>query len=110
MRWYLVANIPLVVAIFLLPHYHLFLWGSLGISASLAVFVGAAKNRPAHRRAWLAIAISLATFVSGDISYDVLTRFLHESNCFVPVAPGGNTAVQIGRVSRVTGFCRFQND
>ena len=86
MRCYLVANIPLVVATFALPHYHLFLWGALGMSASVAVFVGAVKNRPRHRLAWIAIAGSLATFVSGDISYDVLTRVLHESNPFPSVA------------------------
>src|SRR6202035_5874070 len=86
MRWYLVANIPLVVATFALPHYHLFLWGALGLSASGAVFLGTAKNRPPHRLAWIAIAVSLATFVSGDISYDALTRVFHESNPFPSVA------------------------
>ena len=49
MRCYLVANIPLVVATFALPRYHLFLWGSMGVSASVAVFFGAVKNRPRHR-------------------------------------------------------------
>jgi diguanylate cyclase (GGDEF)-like protein/PAS domain S-box-containing protein len=86
MRCYLVAIAPLVLATFALPQYHLFLWGSLGLSASVAVFVGAVKHRPQHRLAWFAIAASLATFVSGDISYDVLTRVLHQSNPFPSVA------------------------
>ena len=86
MRCYLGANVPLVVATFALPEYHLFLWGSLGVGASVAVFVGVVKNRPQHRLAWIAIAASLATFVSGDISYDVLTRVLHESNPFPSIA------------------------
>lgn len=86
MRCYLLANVPLVVATFALPEYHLFLWGSLGVGASVAVFVGVVQNRPQHRLAWIAIAASLATFVSGDISYDVLTRVLHESNPFPSIA------------------------
>jgi hypothetical protein len=44
MRWYLVANVPLVVAVFALPLYHLEPWGLLGLSAAAAVFVGTVKN------------------------------------------------------------------
>jgi diguanylate cyclase (GGDEF)-like protein/PAS domain S-box-containing protein len=86
MRGYLVACVPLVVATFALPGYHLVLWGMLGLSASAAVAVGAVMNRPQPRHPWLLVAAALATFVTGDIAYDVLTSILHESNPFPSIA------------------------
>src|ERR1700728_2898883 len=86
MRTYLAANVPLVAAVFALPRYHLYLWGSMAMGASAAVFVGAVKNRPQRRLAWLLVGAGLATFAAGDISYDFLTRILHESNPFPSIA------------------------
>ncbi len=79
-------NAPLVVAIFLLPQYHLYLWGLLSLGSAAAIVVGVARNRPTHPVAWLFVVAGVATFASGDITYDVLTRLLHRSNPFPSLA------------------------
>jgi diguanylate cyclase (GGDEF)-like protein/PAS domain S-box-containing protein len=83
---YLAANVPLVGLIFLFPQYHTFLWGSMGCGATAAVVVGTIRNRPRQKLAWILIALGLATFISGDITYDVLTRYMHENNPFPSLA------------------------
>ena len=85
-RAYLTANVPLVALIFLLPQYHTFLWGSMGLGASVAVIVGTVKNRPLYKLPWILIAMALGSFISGDITYDILTKYLHESNPFPSLA------------------------
>jgi diguanylate cyclase (GGDEF)-like protein/PAS domain S-box-containing protein len=88
-RWhwlYLLANVPLVIAIFALPRYHTYLWGSMGICSTVAILVGALKNRPARRAPWILVAMAQFAFISGGITYDVLTKFLHESNPFPSIA------------------------
>ena len=77
---------PLVAAVFLLPRYHVYLWGLLGLGSAAAIVVGVIRNRPAHRVAWLCVALAVTTFAAGDITYDVLTEFLHQSNPFPSVA------------------------
>jgi diguanylate cyclase (GGDEF)-like protein/PAS domain S-box-containing protein len=83
---YVGANVPLVIAVLLFPRYHTFLWGSLGIGAAVAVAVGVGRNRPSHRAPWIFVSFALATFASGDIVYDVLTKLLHQSNPFPSIA------------------------
>lgn len=83
---YLVAALPLAVASFALPRYHLVVWGLLGWSASAAVLLGVHRNRPARRLPWVLIAVALAAFVAGDMAYDVLTQVLHRHNPFPSVA------------------------
>src|SRR5579863_4919015 len=83
---YLAANVPLVVVIYLLPRYHVYLWGLLGVGAAAAVVTGIVRNRPAHPIAWLCVALALATFASGDITYDVETEFFHQVNPFPSLA------------------------
>jgi diguanylate cyclase (GGDEF)-like protein/PAS domain S-box-containing protein len=83
---YLLANVPLVALIFLFLPYHTFLWGAMGWGASAAVVLGTVKNRPRHTLPWILVAMALGTFISGDITYDVLTKYLHESNPFPSVA------------------------
>jgi diguanylate cyclase (GGDEF)-like protein/PAS domain S-box-containing protein len=85
-RGYLAANVPLVVLIFLFPDYHTFLWGSMGLGASAAVIYGTVKNRPRYKTPWILIGMALGTFISGDITYDILTRYLHEANPFPSIA------------------------
>ncbi len=85
-RAYLAANVPLVALIFLFLHYHTFLWGSMGLGATAAVVVGTVKNRPRHKLPWILVAAALGTFISGDITYDVLTIYLHENNPFPSLA------------------------
>ncbi len=83
---YLGLNLPLVVAIFALPHLHLYLWGLLGMGSVAAIVVGVLRNRPTHPMAWLLLALGVTTFATGDITYDVLTKFLHEQNPFPSLA------------------------
>ena len=88
-RWhwlYLFANAPLVVAIVEHPHDHLYLWGSIGLCSAVAIVVGVLKNRPARRAPWLFIAIAQCAFVSGGVTYDFLTRYLHENKPFPSTA------------------------
>ncbi len=88
-RWhwlYLVANVPLVAAIFALPRDHTYLWGAMGICSTLAIVVGVAKNKPARRAPWILIAIAQFAFITGGIAYDVLTKVLHENNPFPSIA------------------------
>ena len=85
-RAYLAANVPLVALIFLLPQYHSFLWGSMGLGAVAGVVVGTVKNRPRYKLPWILIAMALGSFITGDISYDVSTKYLHEANPFPSLA------------------------
>jgi diguanylate cyclase (GGDEF)-like protein/PAS domain S-box-containing protein len=83
---YLGLNAPLIAIIFLLPNYHVYLWGLLGLGSAAAMVVGVVDNRPAHRIAWLLLILGVSTFASGDVTYDVLTKFLHEQNPFPSLA------------------------
>ena len=85
-RAYLLANIPLIAAIFLVPRYHTYLWGLMGFAAAGAVVVGVVKHRPTHPLAWILVALALVAFISGDVTYDVLTLFLHRVNPFPSAA------------------------
>lgn len=83
---YLGANIPLIVVVFLLPHLHVYLWGLLGVGSAGAMIVGVVRNKPAHRMAWVLLILGVGTFAAGDITYDVLTEFLHQANPFPSIA------------------------
>lgn len=88
-RWayiYLAANVPLAVAIFVFLPYHTFLWGAMGWGAVAAVIAGTARNRPRRRLPWVLVGIGLGCFITGDITYDVLTKYLHERNPFPSLA------------------------
>lgn len=83
---YLGLNVPLVVTVFLLPKYHVYLWGVLSLGSAAAIVVGVIRNHPAHRLAWLIIVVGVTTFAMGDISYDILTGVLHQPNPFPSIA------------------------
>jgi diguanylate cyclase (GGDEF)-like protein/PAS domain S-box-containing protein len=83
---YLGANVPLVIAVFALPEYHTYLWGLLGLGSAAAVTVGVVRNQPSRRWPWLCISLAIAAFASGDITYDILTKVLGESNPFPSIA------------------------
>jgi len=83
---YLGINVPLVAAIFSFPQYHLYLWGLLALGSTAAIIVGIVRNAPTHRMAWIFVALGVAMFASGDITYDVLTRIFHELNPFPSLA------------------------
>jgi diguanylate cyclase (GGDEF)-like protein/PAS domain S-box-containing protein len=83
---YVGSNVPLVVLIYCLPRYHVYLWGLLGLGSAVAIVVGIVRNQPTHRAAWVLVAFGVTVFAFGDITYDVLTEFMHESNPYPSVA------------------------
>ncbi len=83
---YVALNVPLVTTVYLFPKEHVYLWGLLGVGSALAIVYGIARNRPARRSAWVVIAMGVATFAVGDITYDVLTEFMHEVNPYPSLA------------------------
>jgi diguanylate cyclase (GGDEF)-like protein/PAS domain S-box-containing protein len=83
---YLAINLPLVAAIFAFPNYHVYLWGSMALGSAAAIVLGIIRNQPTRRPAWVFVALGVTTFAMGDISYDVLTEFLHERNPFPSIA------------------------
>jgi diguanylate cyclase (GGDEF)-like protein/PAS domain S-box-containing protein len=83
---YLIINAPLVAAVFWLPQYHVYLWGLLGLGSAAAMVVGIIRSQPTRRAAWVVVALGVTTFAVGDISYDVLTEFMHENNPFPSIA------------------------
>ncbi|HYT38016.1 MAG TPA: PAS domain S-box protein, partial [Acidimicrobiia bacterium] len=50
--------------------------------------MGTLRNRPSRRLPWLLVALALATFVTGDVLYDLLTDVLGQANPFPSVADG----------------------
>ncbi len=58
----------------------------MGLCSTVAIVVGELKNRPARRAPWILVAIAQFVFVSGGVTYDVLTKFLHENNRFPSIA------------------------
>ena len=79
---------PLVVTYFALPAYHLWIWGTIGMAASIAVLTGAMRNQPRRRLPWVLVAFALAAFAAGDTTYNVLTQYFHEANPFPSLADG----------------------
>jgi diguanylate cyclase (GGDEF)-like protein/PAS domain S-box-containing protein len=86
-QWvYVGLNVPLVAAIYCFPHVHVYLWGALGLGSAIAILSGILRHRPTGRSAWVVIALGVTTFALGDISYDVLTEFMHQRNPFPSIA------------------------
>ena len=61
----------LAVTYFLVPAWHVPLWGALGLSTVAAIAVGARCNRPARPLAWCLLAAGALSFISGDLIYKV---------------------------------------
>lgn len=87
-RVYVIANVPLTVAIFAFPRYHTVLWGLLGFGASAAVVIGLVRDRATRPLPWVLVALALATFAAGDTVYNLLTTVFHLDNPFPSAADG----------------------
>jgi diguanylate cyclase (GGDEF)-like protein/PAS domain S-box-containing protein len=83
---YVALNVPLVTAVYLFPKEHVYLWGLLGVGSAAAIVFGIVRNQPERRSAWVVIAMGVLTFAAGDITYDVLTEFVHEVNPYPSLA------------------------
>lgn len=64
----------LAVAYFTVPGAESTAWGLLGLSSVLAIVTGMVINRPARRLPWLLLAGANACFITGQLSFAVLTQ------------------------------------
>ena len=62
------------------------LWAAIGLCSVLATVVGIRCNRPRLRLPWYLVAAGSATFIAGDMTYDVLTRVFGYDNPFPSAA------------------------
>src|SRR6202034_1784326 len=85
-----------------------YLWGSLSLGSAVAIIVGMIRNRPIHPGAWLCIVFGVTTFAVGDISYDVLTKFFHESNPFPSIADAFYLATYVFLATGLISMVRFR--
>ena len=85
-RVYVLANAGLTVAIFAFPQWHAELWSMLGFGAAAAVVVGVVRNRTPRPLPWVLLALALATFAAGDLTYDLLTSVFHFQDPFPSLA------------------------
>jgi diguanylate cyclase (GGDEF)-like protein/PAS domain S-box-containing protein len=76
----------LAVLYFLLPGWHVPLWGALGLSAVAAIAVGARRHHPARPLAWYLLAAGVLSFITGDLIYKVSNEILHIEPPFPSVA------------------------
>jgi diguanylate cyclase (GGDEF)-like protein/PAS domain S-box-containing protein len=83
---FLFGETALAVAYFRFPDQHLLWWSPIGLAAVVATVVGARFHRPARRAAWYLLAAAEFCFISGDISYQILTGPLGEDNPFPSIA------------------------
>ncbi len=71
---------------FAAPSWHIVVWTAIGISGSAAVAVGIVRNAPRRKAPWVLLSMGLLAFISGDFSYDLLTRVLGQEDPFPSVA------------------------
>ena len=83
---YLGMNVPLTAAIFSFPSHHRVLWSLLGFGAAAAVVTGMVRNNAPRRLPWALLAVALATFAAGDLTYDLLTTVFGRENPFPSLA------------------------
>jgi diguanylate cyclase (GGDEF)-like protein/PAS domain S-box-containing protein len=87
-RWYLGAGfVALLAAVyFLVPAWHVPLWGTLGLLAVAAITVGGRRNRPDQPLAWYLLAAGVLSFITGDLIYKISNEILHIEPPFPSVA------------------------
>ncbi|MDG6103394.1 EAL domain-containing protein [Dactylosporangium aurantiacum] len=91
---YCVIMAALVAANFALPSLHLVLWSAIGGLSVAAIVTGVRINRPRRRAPWFLLAGAVASFITGDLIADVLTRVLDRQG-FPSVADGFYLAVYV---------------
>ena len=91
---YCVIMAALVAANFALPALHLILWSAIGLTSVAAIVTGVRLNRPRRRAPWFLLAGAVASFITGDLIADVLTRVLDRQG-FPSVADGFYLAVYV---------------
>ena len=76
----------LAAVYFLLPAWHVPLWGALGLSTVAAMVVGARHNHPARPLAWCLLAAGVLSFITGDLIYKVSNEVFRVEPPFPSVA------------------------
>jgi diguanylate cyclase (GGDEF)-like protein/PAS domain S-box-containing protein len=67
----------MVVLYYMLPSLRPVTWGLIALPGVAAIGAGIAVNRPAHRTPWLLLAIANLSFATAQVSFLVLTQYLH---------------------------------
>jgi diguanylate cyclase (GGDEF)-like protein/PAS domain S-box-containing protein len=76
----------LAVAYFLVPAWHVPLWGTLGVVAVAAITVGGRRNHPGRPLAWYLLAAGVLSFITGDLTYKISNEIFHIQPPFPSVA------------------------
>jgi diguanylate cyclase (GGDEF)-like protein/PAS domain S-box-containing protein len=76
----------LAVAYFLVPAWHVPLWGTLGLVAVAAITVGGRRNHPGRPLAWHLLAAGVLSFITGDMIYKISNEIFHIEPPFPSVA------------------------
>jgi diguanylate cyclase (GGDEF)-like protein/PAS domain S-box-containing protein len=87
-RLYVGAGLVALLAAvyFLVPAWHVPLWGTLGLVAVAAITVGGRRNHPAQPLAWYLLAAGVLSFITGDLTYKISNEILHIEPPFPSVA------------------------
>ncbi|GAA3210516.1 hypothetical protein GCM10010532_034740 [Dactylosporangium siamense] len=96
----------LVAANFALPALHLVLWSAIGLTSVAAIVTGVRLNKPRSRAPWFLLAGAVASFITGDLIADVLTRLLDRQG-FPSVADGFYLAVYVLIAAALVGLIRI---
>jgi diguanylate cyclase (GGDEF)-like protein/PAS domain S-box-containing protein len=83
-RYFLLAEIGLAVAYFMLPpdQAKLIAWPGIGWSSVAAMLIGVHLHRPDARRAWYLLAAGVATLIVGDNLYSFSNLVRHHTVSF----------------------------
>jgi diguanylate cyclase (GGDEF)-like protein/PAS domain S-box-containing protein len=73
---YIVWMATLAVVYYLLPAWHIAVWGAIGLSSTAAICVGVAKNRPRRRTPWWLMSAASLAFTAGIVTALVLSEVL----------------------------------
>jgi diguanylate cyclase (GGDEF)-like protein/PAS domain S-box-containing protein len=78
MTAYAVWLTMIVVLYYALPSLRPVTWGLLALTGAAAIGAGVAVNRPTHRAPWLLLAVANLSFATAQVSFLVLTQYLHQ--------------------------------
>jgi diguanylate cyclase (GGDEF)-like protein/PAS domain S-box-containing protein len=83
---YAAGMVLLGAAFYAFPGAHVGIWSVIGIGSVAGVLVGVRRNRPRRRAPWLWLAVALATFWSGDLTYELISAATGNPNPFPSIS------------------------
>jgi diguanylate cyclase (GGDEF)-like protein len=84
--WFAAAMLLVVIVYYAKPQWQLPVWATLGLSCSVAAFIGTRMNHPDKRLPWYLLAGAMFTLINGDTIYNILTDVFHQNEPFPSVA------------------------